>query len=172
MKTPKYEISEEIKNALSAIRGTPPQEPIKGRGNKRMEFPLLNSSIARELWKLIPEKHRYVSEYGNISRYISPDTEIICRPVIDEITRRERVKWEVKTAEYVPFSKGLEHLPSVQRDRLAPIKVNAENLSASKLGPAEIEELKTLLEGSTHPVYGKALELKTKSGLTWGQIQA
>lgn len=50
------------------------------------------------------------------------------------------------------------------------IRVKTGAIWESQLTADEIAEFTSLVEGQTHPVQGRAMELKNKSGMTWNQL--
>lgn len=154
---------EHIRRALALACN--PAAPVKGKGNDRVEFPFsMNNRLAKDLWNAIQDSHKYECRYGGVRRYISPearDLSLAVSVVLLKQTMKGPATAEVTLA-----------LPVAPRiDRSAPVVVNRNNLALSKLNDAEIEEFIALVEGKCHPFEGRAVELKNRSGLTWGMVQ-
>lgn len=63
----------QIKTAMSKLPKHP-AEPVEGRGHVRERFDVsLNCKTARMIWDAVPAAHCYVSRYGSVLRYLSPE---------------------------------------------------------------------------------------------------
>ncbi len=151
-----------------------PKLPLKGRGYAREDFPLaLNTEANRVLWEGIPSRHKdetATKTTGKNFRWwkvISPESAKACAAFFEAARATQRKRQDALWAKVEPKrAEQANHIPSNNEPRSQP----CGSLSDCALSDAERDELRALLAEGQHPFTGRALELKHRSGLSWGQI--
>jgi hypothetical protein len=163
----------------NALRNLPaPSAPLKGRGHQRIDFEFsLSNPLAKSLWESIPFSHkeqiphRQLKGFFRWTRVISPEAAKKAAKVIATLRADFQDKVAAKLAKEAASLPKPAAPPANSQRTETPIMVNREALSTSKLNPEEQAELASLMDGRTHPLGDRAIELKHKSGLTWRQLK-
>ena len=79
-------INKLIADAISKLPRNPAQ-PVEGRGNVRVDFGGLNSELSRLIWSALPSTHCYLSKYGRVARYISPEADAVVSKIRTKLAK-------------------------------------------------------------------------------------
>jgi len=114
-------IHSEVIQALKALPKYP-AKPIMGRGyaRERFDYDFTNKSAA-ELFRSTPANHVYVSKYGGVSRYVSPEALHVMMPVFAQIDAEiEASRAKRATADQKKKTKAIEKVCATwqQADRI------------------------------------------------------